>query len=332
VASLSDIGSYRDSITQTFPEINKEEALRIIFALIQEKLIVGQKHVFYLPHHQLRDKPWEYFAKLTEKYTNNRLSVETMRDALTTTCSQNIIRLLVEYGAVIDTNNNGFTALYYALREYRFENMQTLLVLGANPFIQIPTGRSIFVLENFLNVYNQIYYGEKTQRNILHAAAELFDLSMVMERKETLLDRLLYDINKTTEEGETRLQIEIRGAQETGYTYRLTNMLNTLLREGSEYYDTKNECVRVYLIDINAKDERGQTALTVALNANRPNNVVALLNAGALCSQADISVGDEHWQTLLISALKANNQNDVITLLNAGAPYHSVCLQANGIK
>ncbi len=66
--------------------------------------------------------------------------------------------------------------------------------------------------------------------------------------------------------------------------------------------------------DVNAQDERGQTALLKAISDNRIEDVITLINNGA-----DLELADDEQCTPLHSAIRLGNVDSVAILIAHGA-------------
>ena len=193
------------------------------------------------------------------------------------------------------TNNSGDTPLIHAIKQYNMDDdddiienkdkiLTHLIEMGANLEQQNSKGKTALdtAIEtgNYLAVRILLEKGANID-GALHKAAE-FDKTAITVIE--LIHGWGLDVNKKNEKGETPLYIAVRAEnddairilREKGASF--TNELHIAARD--------NHCQLLYALiyleaDVDAKNEKGETALHVAADSRHPKCVEELLKAKA---------------------------------------------------
>jgi pectate lyase len=229
-----------------------------------------------------------------------------------------IVELLLVKGARIDDQKSypGRTALDYAVEKGHKDVVELLINKGADVNVEI-IGATGYSLKG---------------NTPLHTAVRMANKDIV----ELLINKKA-DVNVKNDSGQTPLDIILKRPQyQISRNPNHAEIRDMLLANGAEILSIHQavhlgdlEKVKEFLeqgIDINAKDENGQTSLYIAVRNDNKEIVKLLIDKGA-----DANVKDAQGGSPLYIAVSAENNSMAELLIKSGADVNGNDAQGRGI-
>ncbi|KAG4087429.1 ankyrin repeat-containing domain protein [Neocallimastix lanati (nom. inval.)] len=230
----------------------------------------------------------------------------------------NIIPILLETNKIYidDLDNNGNTALVYAVKYGNIELVKTMVKYGANINVKSNNGKPILIIavkNNNIEIVRYLIKCGIDLNNVDNNGDSALSIAIRCELLE--ISKILIDnganINIKDGSSNTLLLTSLLTNNEELYSYLLNkcNDLNiknyddkTVLNIFTEKEDlNKVKLIIYYGADINSVDIYGNTPLLIAINKKNDQLINYLIDYGA-----DINIRDKNGDTPLIIATKRN--------------------------